>query len=107
MFIILSVKTTFPDRESAILCANILLKEKLIACANLIPCESIYTWQNEHINENEVILTLKTIEMNQEIISNRLQELHSYEVPLILFSKYETHMNYFNWVRSCCKSSIN
>jgi len=38
--------------------------------------------------------------MNKEIIVSRLMELHSIDVPQMLFSKYENHLSYYNWVKN-------
>ena len=68
--------------------ANQLLKEKLIACANILPgVKSLYVWEDELQNSKEVILLLKTPEKNQPLIESRITALHSYDCPCILSFK--------------------
>ncbi|MBN8841080.1 MAG: divalent-cation tolerance protein CutA, partial [Sphingomonadales bacterium] len=41
------VQVTCPDRETAESIAQTLLAERLIACANILDCHSVYRWQGE------------------------------------------------------------
>ncbi len=100
---IISIQVTFPDLESGKICANTLIKEKLIACCNITKCISLYIWKDEHIEENEVILYMKSLSALRTEIDNRILELHSYDVPAIICSKVVTTEKYFNWVKDTVK----
>jgi len=50
---------------------------------------------------------MRTLEMNQEIIVSRLMELHSIDVPQMLFSKYGTHLSFYNCVKNYCNPTNN
>ncbi len=61
-----------------------LLKERLIACANLFPIKSIYHWNKELIKEEEVGVFLKTrSELVDEVIKE-IKKQHSYDIPCII-----------------------
>lgn len=63
--------------------ANMLLKLKLIACANWWPIESAYRWKEKIVNDKEVILILKTRKNYYKKVESIIKKLHSYEVPCI------------------------
>lgn len=93
-------------------CANIseakniakkLVEEKVVACANILPeMISIYEW-NENIEEsNEVLLLLKISVDLFENVKNRVVELHSYKCPCVLrFDIQDGNAEYLQWLSSC------
>ena len=58
-----------------------LVEEKLAACVNLIPVESIYPWDGAIQEESECILLIKTASVRLHRLEERLHELHPYSVP--------------------------
>ncbi len=75
----------FPDRESAATAARILLDERLIACANLLPAMlSLYTWQGERGEDEEAGALFKTDAAVLDRAIARLEALHPYAQPTIL-----------------------
>lgn len=99
---LLIAKSTFGHLQQAVDCSRILLDEKLIACANITECRSIYNWKNELIDEDEVVLDVKSLVENKLKLIARIKELHSYELPAILISEVEVNEDYYNWVLNCC-----
>lgn len=93
--------TTPVDKAAEI--ANCLVKEKLVACVNIIPkIRSIYSWQNEICDEEESILLMKTTSGKVQSLSNRLKQLHPYDVPEIVsvpINENEGNPDYMKWVR--------
>lgn len=82
-FVIIYVTTK--TRNEAIKISNILVKEKLVACANIIPrIESIYLWKNKIERHNESVIILKTKKNLVKQIIKRIKEIHSYTVPCII-----------------------
>ena len=82
-FIVVFV-TTGNDQEASTI-GQILVNEKLAACANRIPnLHSIFHWKGELCQEDEVILLLKSRQDLLDRIIRRVKELHSYEVPEII-----------------------
>ena len=78
------VITTCSDKESAKRLANVLVGERLAACAQLTPIESIYAWKGEVCIENETMLLLKTKEALFDKLVAVIKENHLYEVPEIV-----------------------
>lgn len=75
----------FPDRESARQIANILLDEKLIACANLVgPMESIFDWDGKRDSGEEFGVLFKADADQLDQAVDRLAELHPYDIPAIM-----------------------
>jgi periplasmic divalent cation tolerance protein len=52
--------TTLHKRHDAVRIGKGLLAKRLIACYNLWPVESAYWWKGEIIEENEVIMIMKS-----------------------------------------------
>jgi len=62
-----------------------LVKEKLVACANILhPIRSIYRWQGKICDEPEALMVLKTRSGRIQKIIQRIRSLHSYTVPEII-----------------------
>lgn len=75
----------FPDRESAILAANSLLDEGLVACANILPAMvSLFSWQGNRGETNETGVLLKSNGAVLRQAIERLERLHPYDEPAIL-----------------------
>jgi len=74
-----------PSHEEAAAIARMLLAEKLIACAQLsAPVRSLYWWRGEICDENEVIVTMKSLASLYPRIEQAILTRHSYEVPEIV-----------------------
>jgi periplasmic divalent cation tolerance protein len=75
----------FGDENEAREVAGILLDEKLVACANIIPgMISLYSWQGERGETREVGVLFKTHASRREELLARLVRLHSYASPAIM-----------------------
>ena len=62
--------------------ARVLVEERLVACANLLPgARSIYRWQDAVKDEREVVVLMKTRKQDWTALLSRLHELHSYSTP--------------------------
>ncbi len=95
---IISVYSTFATKEEASRIIQILLEEKLIACANLTPIESFYAWKGEIRCDGEWSVLAKTTDTLWTTIKNRISELHSYEIPCIIRYQIEANKAYTEWV---------
>lgn len=102
---ILVIKVNFGHLQHAVDCSKLLLSESLIACANITECRSLYNWEGESVDEDEVILSLKSTTANKVLLIQRIKELHSYDLPAILISEHEVNEEYYKWVVNCCKKS--
>jgi periplasmic divalent cation tolerance protein len=79
--------------------ASALVEEKLAACVNLMPIESVYTWQGTVHQEAEYQLLIKTALTQFEALEARIRQLHSYEVPeIIMLPILAGSLPYLNWI---------
>lgn len=78
-----------------------LVEEGLAACVNQLPgVTSTYRWQGSIERQSEVLLMIKTVRSNFELLRARLQTLHSYELPeLIAIPLAAASQPYLDWVR--------
>ena len=97
---ILLVFSTFPDPERARETARALVSERLAACANLLPgVTSLYMWQGEQTESEEVLVLFKTRRETYPALETRLKSLHPYEVPEIVAVNLATGLPaYLAWV---------
>ena len=94
------VLTTLPNADKAVEVARVLVEERLIACANIVPAvRSIYRWQDKIQDENEVLVVMKTKSDQIERLKARILELHPYEVPEVLAMPIENgYAGYLEWI---------
>lgn len=94
-----SVYATFPDGESARQAARALLEEDLVACANLSPTESIYVWEGEIQDDDEVAAFFKTRADLADEVADRIARDHPYDVPCaVVFPLEGGHGPYLGWI---------
>lgn len=75
------VLSTTGTMEDARRLARTFVEERLVACVNMIPIESVYSWEGNVQAEPEVLLVMKTASLRLHRLEERLQELHPYAVP--------------------------
>jgi len=79
------IYVTTNNIQSARKISRTLVKERLVACVNIIPkIESIYWWKGKIEKSKEVVLIAKTVEDNVKKSIRRIKELHKYDVPEII-----------------------
>lgn len=79
--------------------ATSLVKSRLAACVNLVPIQSIYTWQGKLHQEQECQLLIKTDLSQFQTVATKIRELHSYEVPeIIAIPIVAGSQPYLNWI---------
>lgn len=78
-----------------------LLKQKLVACASIIPMESSYWWKGKIVNAKEFQLVLKTKAQNYEKIEKLIKKLHTYDLPeVISIDIKRAGKDYIKWLES-------
>lgn len=89
------------NEEEAKKIGRTLIKEKLAVCVNIIPrVTSIFYWENEIQETEESLLLLKTNE-SYNTVRKRIEELHSYDVPLVAcFKLDDLNEKYKKWANS-------
>ncbi len=79
------VLMTASSREEAGRIAEMLIRERLAGCVQILPeIESIYRWQREVARESEVLLMAKTTRARFDELDRAVREIHSYETPEIV-----------------------
>ncbi len=97
--------TTVPDLSTAHTIAEVLVKEKLVSCAQVGECvKSFYIWKGEFFSEPEVRIIFKLLKNNENRTLKRLCELHPYECPQWITLRAESlSADYANWLHSNVK----
>lgn len=92
------VYAVFADADEAARVAGTAIEERLAACANILaPCRSIYRWENEIVDAQEVPVLFKTVEPGRLIA--RIAALHSYAVPAIVSWPIDkAHVPFADWI---------
>jgi len=81
----LQIITTVPDKKIGNKIINLLLKEKLASCCQIIgPIESHYWWENRTEKGKEWLIFIKCKKKNYKKIEKIIKENHPYKVPEII-----------------------
>lgn len=79
------ILVTTKNSEEAKRIADALLKERLIACANIINAvDSVFIWQGKRDHAKESLLILKTKKSFFKKVAHKVKLLHSYQTPEII-----------------------
>ena len=93
------VIVTCPDKETAKSIAKLLVEERLAACVQIFPIESIYSWEGKIFDENEIMLFLKTKTSLFKKVFGFIRKNHSYDVPEIIQIPITDGLpEYLNWI---------
>jgi periplasmic divalent cation tolerance protein len=95
------IYTTFSTEEDALRITRQLLEKHVVACINLLsPLKSIYVWEGQLEETQEIGALLKTTREKVPLAMEILQDLHPYDVPVILeipLGRGEEH--FIKWVQ--------
>jgi len=81
---VISVYAVFADAAEAERIGKTVVDERLAACVNvLVPIRSIYRWQGQIEQADEVAAIFKTTDASADALIARIAGLHSYEVPCV------------------------
>ena len=95
------IYTTLPKRRKARQLAKALLRERLIACANIFKIESIYRWKGELEEAGEYGLLAETRAELYPRVEKRIKELHPYELPAVVSIPMSNgSKEFFKWIMS-------
>jgi len=96
----IAVFMTISDEKEATKIVRSLLKDRLIACANIVgPVSSLFWWKGKIDKANEFLVIMKSRKNLFKRLSERVEELHSYEVPeVIALPVIEGLPSYLNWL---------
>ena len=93
--------TTFSNKEKAFECCRELVREQLVACAQVTgPITSSFLWDGEFCEEMEWKVEMKaSIEKIGEV-ENAVMQLHENELPQWVTWKVSASPEYGSWVNS-------
>ncbi|WP_425603681.1 divalent-cation tolerance protein CutA [Stenotrophomonas capsici] len=93
---------TCPDHDSAQALAHHLVARRLAACVNLLPpMQSVYGWQGQIEQAEEVQLLIKTCADRLEALQAAILERHPYELPeIVAISASAGLPAYLDWIRA-------
>ena len=91
---------TASSTEEAQMIAKTLVRERLVACANILgEIQSVYWWDGAVQNDDEVALILKTRKGLVSQVSQRIVALHSYECPCVVaLDVSDGNQDYLKWI---------
>jgi periplasmic divalent cation tolerance protein len=75
--------TAANDRQARQI-ARRLLQKKLAACVNFVPVESMFLWEGEIQEEDEVLLIIKTRTDAFDDLLTNVRVVHTYDNPEII-----------------------
>lgn len=81
--------------------ARKIIEERCAACVNITPVHSVFRWEGEVLAEEEHLLICKTTEEQSRDLIQRIEEIHSYDVPEVLAVRVDDgNRSYLDWVGS-------
>ena len=80
--------------------SSVLVKKKMIACANIFTnIQSVFLWKKKVNFSKEVIIMGKTTKKRQTKIISEVKKIHSYDMPCIVFSKISSgNKDFLKWI---------
>ncbi|MEK6852809.1 MAG: divalent-cation tolerance protein CutA [Nanoarchaeota archaeon] len=94
-----TVYITCKNKKEADKIALSLVKERLAACVNMFPINSIYRWKRKIVRDREIVLLAKTSSGKANRLIKRVKEMHSYSVPCITFWEIKKgNETYLRWI---------
>ena len=73
-----------PLMETAEMIAKTLVTEHLAACVNIFPVQSVYHWEGSLMQDQEVVILIKSKKDLEASILERVYSLHPYDTPCIV-----------------------
>lgn len=95
------VLVTVDKKTTAEKITEILLKNKLAACINIIPnIKSLYFWEGKLCGDKEVLMVIKSRRENFGRLSKEIKANHPYKVPeIIALPIIKGNKEYLDWVK--------
>ena len=88
------------SEDVAVHIATALVKDRIVACANVNPgTRSIYEWDGIIQLDNEITVFMKTTAEMVEPAMKVIKEMHSYEVPCVtVWPIVDANPDYLDWI---------
>lgn len=97
---IIEIRTTTDDRDGAHKIAQLLVSQRLAACAQISgPITSIYWWDGEMSETDEWMCSIKTRKELYKIVEQTIRLNHTYNEPEIVALEYTAgSQSYLAWI---------
>ena len=94
--------STYPDADSALAVARVLIDKNLAACVNIYPpMTSVYAWEGKREEAAEIAAFIKTRRALVDAAIAAARPLHPYSVPCFLVLPIEAgNGDYLAWARA-------
>ena len=94
------VYVTAPTQAEAESLARLAVEGRLAACANILPgMRSLYWWQGNLDQADEVVLLLKTTREKAPALTEALIRAHSYDCPCVVAVDIDSgNPDFLRWI---------
>ena len=102
------VYITAKNQSEAKKLSTLLVKERYVACANIIQGEdSIYRWKGKIVRTKESIIFAKTNKKMIPKLIKKVRSIHSYDCPCIVFLPIaDGNRDFLKWVDMETRGSL-
>jgi periplasmic divalent cation tolerance protein len=91
--------TTTDTEELARRIADAAVTQRLAACVQIVPIQSVYRWEGQVESASEFRCELKTSTDHSTALRTLIGELHTYDVPEIVeFLIHDASDDYRSWL---------
>jgi periplasmic divalent cation tolerance protein len=84
--------------EEAARLGKLAVEQKLAACANVFPIQSVFPWNGSIQSEGEYVCILKTLPYRKAELEEYMTALHAYHIPCIARWTAEVNASYGLWM---------
>ncbi len=93
------VLTSCAGKAEADKIARLLVEKRLAACVQMLPIESVYTWEGAMQSAQEILLLCKIKHEDYSDVESAIRAAHSYDVPEIVEVAIEQGFPaYLGWI---------
>lgn len=79
---------------------DLLLGQKLIACADFHPVRANYWWKGEIVKEDRYRIMAYSMTSKKEEIITAVRSIHTDTTPGIVFLPMDANQDFLDWIRS-------
>ena len=96
------IYVTASDQEEAFQIGQVLVEERLVACANILgSITAMYWWEGKVEKNSEVALVLKTRAELVDAVTEKINFIHSYDCPCIVALPVTGgDVKFLNWLKT-------
>lgn len=95
---LIAVTITGPSATELSDLCHTVVTERLAACANITPIRSLYWWDGAVQDQPEALAVLHTVDSAFQRLTERVHELHPYDVPQVVALPLTAAQDYGTWI---------